>query len=76
MKFPTGGIPDFRGARERSFMIIIMRSSRSGEMPEPTVTVRMEEDMQSLAASRPENGHHWYVKAATIYSCALILVNY
>jgi hypothetical protein len=45
VKFPTGGmrmglLPDLR-ARERTGKTVV---SRSGEMPEPTVKVRMKED--------------------------------
>jgi hypothetical protein len=41
VKFLTGGIPEIRGARERFFRW--KKVSRSGEKPEPTVTVRMKE---------------------------------
>ncbi|OSQ30882.1 hypothetical protein TH468_07785 [Thalassospira sp. MCCC 1A03138] len=43
VKFLTGGNPDFRKARER-LPKQFGRVSRSGEIPEPTVTVRMGED--------------------------------
>lgn len=41
MKFPTGGISD---SREEPASACFGRVSRSGEMPEPTVTVRMGEN--------------------------------
>lgn len=47
VKVPTGGMGPFSRARERSVKAEV---SRSGEMPGPTVIVRMKEN-EILAAS-------------------------
>ena len=44
VKVPTGGIPDLSGEPASAFADWRRKVSRSGETPEPTVTVRMEED--------------------------------
>lgn len=51
MKFPTGGIPMLLGepASARPRVFSWGGVSRSGEMPEPTVTVRMKEDKTEIA---------------------------
>ena len=47
MKVPTGGI---RLCREPASAFTSVKGSRSGAMPEPTVTVRMEEGKQEASA--------------------------
>jgi hypothetical protein len=42
VKFPIGGNPDYLG--KPASALFLMEVSRSGENPEPTVTVRMEEN--------------------------------
>jgi hypothetical protein len=74
VKFPTGGIPVLiRGARERSFMIV-KEVSRSGEKPEPTVTVRMRED-RTVTPSQGLAPASAVLRVQTaVFICALILV--
>ncbi len=49
VKFPTGGMWETPRARER---LPIGRVSRSGEMPEPTVIVRMKENAERCVPVR------------------------
>jgi len=53
VKLPTGGIRRDPGARER---FRFRKVSRSGVMPEPTVTVRMEEDNVCAHPARGRGG--------------------
>lgn len=51
MQFPTGGIPiDSGSPRAPDLADCRFGVSRSGEMPEPTVIVRMKEDKTDIAA--------------------------
>jgi hypothetical protein len=50
VEIPTGGMRHALRARER---LPWEGSSRSGAMPEPTVTVRMEENARSYGPDRP-----------------------
>lgn len=53
-EIPHRRYPDLtRGARERPTPVSRGGVSRSGEMPEPTVIVRMKEDKTDIALSAP-----------------------
>ncbi|KAG0194353.1 hypothetical protein DFQ28_000599 [Apophysomyces sp. BC1034] len=81
VKVPTGGMPctdpsaGARRARERRCVVPTSRRvSRSGAMPEPTVIVRMREDVRARCRHRVHGQDTPCMRAASVFGCLLPIV--